>query len=665
MCEGKTGNRNERNIMILFLSNLHYKRLENPDDKRKVLDDGHDYEIYPPGTTKNCIETNEAPLSDVLAYVKTDKRVDHPYLDAVFYFVTNKVKNCKADGTQEPPIEIFESENDIEAKWRPVSEEEFFWTERAEKITGLSFKKVVSVTDIFPVEQGTVWRIPISFNDSEKDPVKSSISAVRAMENTIKAYLAHEEVPMEKCNIYADTTGGFRPANMAMSAVMQLLVYQHAKLQYVVYSELTSKKVSDVQAINDMYQLVEGVGAFTKYGSSAAISEYFDGVEYAELQNLLMAMNDFSESVLLCQPNDIEKNLKALMNALEAFPKEPKEGEERPPKVELFARMVDDLIKKYTPMYPKTESGERKTDRLEIIRWCVDNTLLQQAITFCTEWLPDYLIERGVVYTDDEAIQRYCESSEFPSYRSGKKNFLMQFCTKHPNMEDIFKKPINDTINHLMEQKISAEKAKAVLPQEYENVVDDMTTFLHNIPIDLPMIQAGQSTNNERLDGLVDRIVHSKNKNTKIPLEKITPKDIVKRLSDPTTMRMVFSFPAKTAMPYDDYDRRPLFGASKDKTARVCRSMLKCGLMKTALPDRNKAIYYVQEYTYIRDELRNKVNHAHEVDEKEKESDIPITILFVKNKLSKYLTHLDQLKSMKKMKFTGLWAEDMKEETQT
>lgn len=294
----------ERNIMILFLSNLHGEWLKQKDkdtgkEKRtNIMQDDKEeklYTIFHMGKAL-CKETNEAPMADVLASLGKP-------LDAIFYFSTKQVGMY-------PPPKGTKLGNHITVLFPPAfnvpkeydSEAHFFWTERAPKVLGDKF------TD-------TTRLIPVPLDESASNPTEGIIESVTAMEQAIRSYLAQEKVleqgekPLRHCHLYVDVTGGLRTANMVMSAVMQLLVYQDAKLERVVYSDYQTRKVSNVQPINDMYKLVAGVDAFTKYGSSAALDEYFKDVkaEYEPLGNLLDAMNSFSESVLLCQTDAIKK----------------------------------------------------------------------------------------------------------------------------------------------------------------------------------------------------------------------------------------------------------------------------------------------------------------------------------------------------------------------
>ncbi len=656
-----TDQRRERNNMILFLSNLHGK-WRNPDS-REVYDwsskEGP-YTIYGDRQV-DCMETNEAPLKDVLEFLKDDK-VEHPYLDAVFCFVTNEVRNRTAEGVLQKSFTVCQGDQ----QWQTASADDFFWNERAGKISGITFRKAEGIEDIGPLPKDVVWRIQVPFNEDKKaNPMKSVISSVTAMENLINAYLEHEGVPWEKCNIYADTTGGFRTANMAMSAVMQLLTYQNAKIRRVVYSDQAAGKVSDIQPINDMYRLVAGVDAFTKYGSSAALKEYFKDVEYPKLQKLLSAMNAFSESVLLCQPEDIVTNLKELIDALEDFPEKIPENEVRPPKVELFARMLKDIKSIYMPMWPREEGRPRQVDRIAVINWCVKNTLLQQAVTFCTEWLPEIFVSRGVLFTEDDSVQLFC--NEMTSYRSGVKNFIMEFCTANRDWKEIIKPKISGMVEDLSSGKANEEKMKKNFPDRYHAFIHKVTSFIKTFEKDLKLIRVGISTNNQRLETMVK---NTKVKKRRIEPEDITREDILLRLRS-WVFEPLYEFGYPEVIPKYEYENVVMIkkeddAAYKEKNAaNVAREMLRCGMIRTEFRDPEKAVDFIERYTNIRTSLRNKICHASEEEAAVKE-DSKITISSVSSQLRSFLEDIERLdtyKDQKKPKYSGQWAKKEKKET--
>ncbi len=700
----ETAKDQERNIMILFLSSLHRKR---DGDETKLLWNSteNEYSICQSSQTVWCMETNEAPLKEVLTTIGKP-------LDAIFYFASKQV------GMYPPPngeplkkrIPIFFPPNYISSKWYD-SEAHFFWTVRAKEVVGDLLTEKTQI-------------VPVPFDDDGKGNfVGEAISAVRLMESAIKQYLQVESIPLDHCYLYADITGGKRTANMAMSAVIQLLQYEGVHLRRVVYSDYDPNRkgengaspihpVGNVQPIHDMHRLVAGVDAFEKYGSSAALNDFFKdeikpGQAYKPLATLLSAMDQFSEAVLLCQPGSIETHLQTLVDALEKFP--PREKEPRPAKVELLARMLPELKLKYLALLQKTtQDGEHKADRLAIIHWCVKNTLIQQAVTFCTEWLPEYLIEHGVVYTDDIAVQSFCvKKPEFEDYRSGKMNFLMKFCTLKPWI----KKDGKSVFDKITDSAILLETPKQVRNlirqqaqmQNLEISFDEGSTrtstrwkfapsmlcsalldFLKHLQ---PSIQELKeyvsapktepfplSENSKRTKDLLRRI-YGKTWNTAVSAEGVPTlaTSVFQRLYQWNLQQHEeffnitdsrYKYSGNYRYRREDIDNfneleNNHYSKMGDKCINVgvnSRILFRCGIMKTALPNETDALEFIREYTYIRAELRNKMDHAKEAQTQETDPNpyVKITISDITDYLKRYLASLEKVKNQHHAD-TGLW----------
>ena len=653
MCEGKTENRNERNIMILFLSNLHYQNyMKNNDGSRKVVEDAYSYYMIrrsePGEEIISCVETNEAPLKDVLATLGENNP-----LHAVFYFATKKVR-----AEQSLPYRpAKEGAMNVDC----FSEADFFWKGRVQDLIGESFAKETKL-------------IQIDFDEDNEDPVGGSISAVTTLENKIREYLREQNVlrkgefPLKNCNLYVDITGGMRTANMVMSAAMQLLRYEGAALKRVVYSDFDRFRptkegekqpihpVSNVQPINDMYQLVAGVDAFTKYGSSAALNEYFadvinNEVGYQPLKKMLFVMDKFSASVLLCQTNLIKKNLAKLMRRLYKFMKE--KSSDRPAKVELFARMTNELVHRYSKMLPDMA---KEPDEIEIIQWCVDNSLIQQALTLCTEWLPEYLVNHGAVYTEDQSIQHYCQTkSGRDGDAVGKKHFLMDFCTqKNPEIKKITDWPITENCYAIVEGKAPVQDDKGYVQKFAQRLRDVIAA----IPREMHSLRAGKRANNPDLAKIMDKIRQS---NNKIASNDLSKEILLKRLKswkrkdytqvfgqeDPP-LRYIFAEPDKEKA---DESAKIRWDDRVSRTAvAVSRNMLACGMMCSDV-SKEEALEYIRGYTYIRADLRNKFNHA--------KGDAALQK--VQKDIDEYLKLLRKIRDRKHI-YSGLWAEDASKE---
>lgn len=685
MCEGKTENRNERNIMILFLSNLHgYEGKDQNANKLMWTSSSANYIISQPNPIQ-CMETNEAPLAEVLVSLMKP-------LDAIFYFSTNQVGMYPppADRVLEENVTICVSsfENEI---GHYDSQAHFFWSERAPKRI---------VDDIFA---GKTKLIPVQFDEDASDPVKSTITSVTDMEIAIKEYLRQEgvlgsgEKPLLNCKLYADITGGMRTANIAMSAVMQLLHYEGAELKRVVYSDYVKDRpknpVSNVQPISDMYQLVAGMYAFTEYGRSEAFEDYFKGENYEPLVLLRDAMDKFSETMQLCETDAIEECLTKLMNQIDNFLSNVSNNTNQSAKVKLFFNMVPNLRAVYSDLLVHNEGGEPiMADRLKILDWCVKRKLWQQAITFSTEWLPEFLVDYGIAFTDDPAIQKYCYDKKSNDKKSsnkkeltdkvGKKYFIMKFCTKSPTQKE--EKSKDATI-------MDCITAYAAKEQIYARI--DETARRYNI--ELKMKSSIGEWASDRWKSLSDQSVKEFNRNLEaLPqeLEKfkkelinttgnsIKTGNIIKRNSiinkilrykwnhidvESRPVYEQFVRKRKIAAVYTYLYEMPLdtlmdiFELSfarrynyNDDNSNIINEMLQCGMVETELETKEEAAEFVETYTYIRAELRNKMNHANA---------IGLTVEKIEKDMQSYLKKLFQIRETKKHIFIGLWAEDTKE----
>ncbi len=671
MCEGKTGNQ-ERNIMIMFLSNLHYFNYKKNDDGSQTVNDDAHYMIHhaePGEKIISCVETNEAPLKDVLATLG-----DSNPLHAVFYFATKKVRAKKTL--------IYSPTIDGQEYVHCSSEADFFWRGRVREIT----KEEHAFTE-------STKLIPIDFNEDNEDPVGVAISAVTTLEKKIKEYLRDQNVlsegefPLKNCKLYVDITGGMRTANMVMSAAMQLLGYEGAELMRVVYSDFDRDRppkkegekpihpVSNVQPINDMYQLVAGVDAFKKYGSSAALSEYFkdiidDNNGHEPLKKLLSAMNNFSESVLLCQTNTIRANVKELMDALHVFVQD--ENPDRPAKVELLAQMTEELERVYSPMFPDM-GGE--PDDIEIIQWCVNNSLIQQALTLCTEWLPAYLEDHGAVYTDIADIQCYCMGNKDQKDDTlGKKYFLMNFLTAKQSEKTIHTYAIRRATQYVMTNVIPARVAKSILPEAY---VNNLAAWLRMLWTDFQKMKINIPVENKLLNGFITTIVKSKNTQREKaakgkpykPFEISDLKqsdfhktletfgsnmDCCRKLFGSTETPILYRFGSageskKERIPKPSLNNGLWLGAKSRNAVQISRIMFAGNMIQTDLT-LEEALEYIRGYAYIRGDIRNKINHA------SKDAD-RINLRKVQRNIDEYLKLLRKIRD-KRHVHTGLWARE-------
>ncbi len=652
MGEGNTGNQ-ERNIMILFLSDFRLQDTEGVKTLNRNFEAPYKFHDGTEDDIK-CTLTNEAPIRDV---VKTLQRQGQA-LDKIVYFVTSALR----DG----PFALLDS-----GTVQSYASKEALFQKRIRAMCA-------------PYLDDTKF-VDIPFNDKSDSPMQECIQAVVNMANEIKGQMSPDD--KKKCRLFADITGGLRTANMAMTAVMQLLQYEKVNVELVLYSDGNLHSISNMQPINDLYLLVAGVDAFTKYGRSDTIEKYFNyefstnGKENKpknKLENLLAAMHRFADAMSLCWPDYILEGLTELIKALEEY-----SVERNDPKERLLFQLLPTIREKYKPLYYKKDEQTIEIERLAVIKWCVENNLIQPALTLITEWLPDFMAEYGAVYTDDPAILKYCTSKGMKKDgdKTGYKCFFRDFCVNSPakTKEDINQgtKQKKTALQRIME--ISARTKLADMLEAKGECVDvdkpfpifepsflaRLSRFLRSVP---QRLQEGTpsptSDEEERLfqtffEILVEATEHppANSSRTGKPRNQITEEDIYNRLKSKMDVqdsqfqgsivgqlrgRKPCQYPYRAANEHISNDDE-----TYQKAEKISMEMLRSGMMKTVFckpsgrPDFERAVDLIRQYTYIRVNIRNTSLHA--ADTTETKKNVPESFVEVKQTLDKCLETMHDL----------------------
>ncbi|MBQ9479459.1 MAG: TM1812 family CRISPR-associated protein [Selenomonadaceae bacterium] len=203
--------------------------------------------------------------------------------------------------------------------------------------------------------------------------------------------------------LHADLSGGMRPVNMIMLDVVRLLEYSGIKIGCLLYSNLQNKIVEPLDDIYALLQLTAGVEEFIQFGSVKALNDYYDAQDQSRLSDglnrLRAAMENFSEQIKLCHYGQFERAIKNLHDAVHDFKPSDDNAQDL-----LMARLIDRIRE----MYAGTIK-DRLVDDVELIRWCVKNDYVQQALTLYTERVPEYIGEHGWLVLSLEELKKLDE----------------------------------------------------------------------------------------------------------------------------------------------------------------------------------------------------------------------------------------------------------------
>ena len=586
-----------KNILFSFLSFIH---LDNGSFVSTTYEKKY-----------KCIQTNESAveyLMDVLAE-------QGETLDALFYFSSRK--------TKEKLCFLFDG------KAEAHTHEEWFKMRIMEKFPALT------EDDFYAVDY-----------DEEKD-TNESILQIIPMTEKIKKFIADN--PGIQVRLHADMTGGFRHASMMMLSVMQLLrTEQFLEIGKVVYSNWQRRIIEDVTEVHRMYTLVSGADEFVNFGSVTEIDKYFESKpELSEkLDKLLNTMRRFSYAVKICRTNKIEEYVKQLRKRINEFKDEPG----KPIREEIFSQIISLISKEYGVLLSSSAT------RTDIIRWCIKKGFLQQAMTLCTEWLPEMLVDKKICYTDDAMRKLNAEKQGMDMNQNWKQAFIISYNEKNryskqgASVQPVSQEGLNKALADFTAGKNIAECAEAV-PEAKQFLIPFFTECRKHANI-FQRIKGIDAKHKKlrifefkQIAPLMERACRIEWRRNVI--QDVNYKDSFEQLIE--RIQNVDGLMARLANLPDEYYCMLLNVEKKVKNKKTetvfqddnykwqaralqYEAMFKAGIMETKYPD--KAMDLLKGYFDIRVE-RNHINHANGDGLSGEESRTPIDVMM--------LNYLDKL----------------------
>lgn len=324
-----------RNIVIFVMSPF------SPNGQEKVYAyKGEDFSV-------SCLHTNETVLKYIDWKLSHDKAYAGQRLDAVYAFVSDAVRES-------------------------------------------SFNRFCA---LFPDREYEIQPVLLVNNGD----LYGSMESIIGMFDVMQAYsTAHAG---DDICVHVDMTGGPRHASMLLLALLQLLKYRGIETGMVLYTNYQSGMIENAASLMDMYTLVSGAEEFTAYGRVMQIQKYLYSNIYKskQLSQLLEQMENVSEVIKVCGNYwQMQATLQALGKAIQVYKEYCREfSTSLSAQEQLFSKLLVRIEEEYMSILP---AEGKESSPLAIIKWCIRRDMLQQAVTFYTEWTPRYIIDSGLVY---------------------------------------------------------------------------------------------------------------------------------------------------------------------------------------------------------------------------------------------------------------------------
>lgn len=447
---------------------------------------------------------------------------------------------------------------------------------------------------------------------------RADMLSVQTMSQKVKEYALPLIADGEDVVMHVDMTGGFRHASMLMLAVVGLLKYSGISIGKVLYTNYDfDKKIGKIEEVTETHnimQLIAGAEAFVAYGSVDVLQKYFDEkIVSAELENLLAAMKNFSDSLKLCRTGAVVGNIKKLGDEIARY--------ENFSTVSLEENLFKQLLDRIKLEYASVITGENK---LNIILWCLKKGFLQQALTFYTEWVPQIIVSKGIVSPNSENIKRECQE-QAPDYVSWEKYFLTNYAGT-AETENKYSPDITANLRSYFETQNENYRKKAVAMLTDFAIDTEKVFYQLNVNDFLvAKLKNGQATVTDirnqypKLHYAVDRIYYGNPNNCpSLPFkeywcQKLTAKEIFKRLAKFKTewLMELFDINEQTAAKLKEqaavFTNKISYPKALSRKATFA-SLLNKGTVKSNIAIET-ALDIVYEYNVVR-LLRNECNHA-------------------------------------------------------
>lgn len=364
---------NQRSSMLLFLSD--YK---TPEKEVNHIAQEEDYDYTPDQTcyininsTFSGYHTNDAPARFLLKLAEYNKEP----IDKIFCIVSKNVYNTKL-----PQLENESSNLKLEKDKTAF-----------DRFSALIKNEVGPSIEIIPIYYD------FDPNNEDFDPKDKP------------TYIYNQ---IEACDIgesiYIDYTGGLRDVNLLMIALIRYLEFKGIVCKDIIYSNFYSKprKIHSIRSTYNMFDMINGVSEFVGTGNARQLEHLQTKLDNTtkndNVNNFVNSLQSFSNAIALCNVGGIVDAIDSISNAINTLEQDTSD--------DIFVQMFKTLI---PTVKEKLYIGKESPSILDLSKWCLDNNMLQQAVTIYNEKI--------LFYYYDYYTEFYNEFNNGQSYYINKK----------------------------------------------------------------------------------------------------------------------------------------------------------------------------------------------------------------------------------------------------
>lgn len=204
-------------------------------------------------------------------------------------------------------------------------------------------------------------------------------------------------------SVYIDYTGGFRDISFLMTTIIRYLEFSNVQCSKIVYSAKDKGKdnepcpILEIRYIYDMFQVINGVSEFVSTGNARQLKQLYEKMQEdssessQKINNALESILQFSDVLSLCQTDKIDDKIKSIIQNINAIKEDRTSANETKNEgyyQEVFRTLIPLIEEKM--FFGANSDDPDKVSYQELIQWCLDNRMIQQAVTIYIEKISKY-----------------------------------------------------------------------------------------------------------------------------------------------------------------------------------------------------------------------------------------------------------------------------------
>ena len=205
-------------------------------------------------------------------------------------------------------------------------------------------------------------------------------------------------------DIYIDTSGGTRTSANMLQLLAKILEYKGYRLVGSFYANINyvRPRIETTKDFTELTMLADAVNEFVHTGRSYQLSECFKGEKHEEIAELIKYMDEFTDRIQLCSISELDDTLTKMRRQIEKV----REIQSDETKIVILENLLPVIEDKFF------KGGSDGIDYCRMIKWCLENGLIQQAVTIYIEKMPKYIFDNRILICDEKYYREFKGKNE-------------------------------------------------------------------------------------------------------------------------------------------------------------------------------------------------------------------------------------------------------------